>query len=208
MDTKFGIRKFAGIRDGVFFENENRISEQGSLSFDEWMDQIYKTSIIAYPKFHKMDRLSKLGFATSEVLLKDLSIHKGVDPDKIAVVLANKSSSLDTDIHYQNLLKKGVSSPAVFVYTLPNILIGEICIRNKIKGESVFFISDSYNITQQFNYINIILKDQIADTCIGGWVEMLGDRFESFLYLVTKEDKDCISAFSEENLTNSYNKIR
>ena len=57
-------------------------------------------------------------------------------------MICNADASLDTDIKYLATTKE-LPSPSVFVYTLPNIMIGEICIRNHFKGESFFFISEN-----------------------------------------------------------------
>lgn len=207
MENRIGIRRFAGIRNGIYFEDDKVISRKESQTLNEWMDEIYKSSSIAYPKFHKMDRLSKLGFITAEVLLKGTDLHSKFGEDKIGIVLSNKSSSLDTDLSYYKLLERGIASPSVFVYTLPNILIGELCIRHKIKGESVFFVSDKYDVKQQTDYIRLMFDSGIVDACIGGWVELLNDSYESFLYLVTKEDIEGKTSFSETTVLNTYNKI-
>ncbi len=208
MEKKYGIRRIAGIRNGCLSENDRIILQGNNSSFDDFADEAYRTLGIAYPKFHKMDALSKLGFITSEALLHDIRLHEKAGADKIGLVLSNKSSSLDTDMKYYSMLEKGIASPAVFVYTLPNILIGEICIRNKIKGESVFFISDYYNINQQVEYIRMLLQTGVVEVCIGGWVELFGNSYDSFLYLVTKEDADCLGEFSEQTLSKMYHTSR
>ena len=90
-------------------------------------------------KFYKMDNLCKLGYVAAEYLLKDTNYH----PKEIGIILANASSSLDTDCKHQAIISKEgdkAASPAVFVYTLPNVVLGEICIRHKIQGENTFFV--------------------------------------------------------------------
>lgn len=89
-----------------------------------------------YPKFHKMDALSKLGWLAAEVLLKDTAI-SSLAPEQTGMVLSNRSSSLDTDLRYYATVKD-FASPALFVYTLPNIVMGEISIRHGFKGENTF----------------------------------------------------------------------
>ena len=56
------------------------------------------------------------------------------------LIKQNEHSCLETDIEHQEEVNKQKASPAVFVYTLPNIVIGEISIRNKWFGESAFFL--------------------------------------------------------------------
>jgi hypothetical protein len=68
-------------------------------------------------------------------------ILKDEDHSRTALVFANRSSSLDTDFKYQesiNSQENYFPSPAVFVYTLPNICVGEISIKHKMQTENAF----------------------------------------------------------------------
>ena len=93
-----------------------------------------------------MDSLSKLAFLAGDILLnEELSIE---EENNIALVFSNKASSLDTDRKHQESIQNQENyypSPAVFVYTLPNICIGEISIKHKLYSENSFFIFDSFN---------------------------------------------------------------
>jgi len=69
-----------------------------------------------------MDNLSKLGFLTAELIFKSRNIPDHIKGREFGVIIANSSSSLDTDIHYQDTISDSTSyypSPSVFVYTLP-----------------------------------------------------------------------------------------
>ena len=168
---------------------DGKISKEFPASlFNQLADNIYQYYKTEYPKFHKMDNLSKLGFLTTEILLKGITLTEKFDNYKIGVILSNNSSSLDTDLNYFNSIKSGIESPSIFAYTLPNIVIGEICIRNEIKGENAFFVSDKYDIYSQVNFVNSLLNKGVIDACICGWVELLNESYESFLYLVAKEN--------------------
>ena len=88
-------------------------------------------------KFYKMDDLCKLGYVAAEYLLKDKTFAHW----KWECYLPTPTSSLHTDIRHQQLIDQDgdrAASPAVFVYTLPNVVSGEICIRHKIQGETPF----------------------------------------------------------------------
>ena len=174
------------IRQNSISANGELIFQTKDLHFQDFADSSYRHFELAYPKFHKMDNLSKLGLLAADILLKDNNLSQNCTPYQIGVILSNSNSSLDTDVKYMNMVKKGVASPAVFVYSLPNIVIGEICIRNGIKGENTFFISDHYNIPQQVQYVNHLLNTDVIETCICGWVELMGDTYDAFLYLVEK----------------------
>ncbi|MCK7560110.1 hypothetical protein MKQ70_36410 [Chitinophaga sedimenti] len=102
----------------------------------DFLRSLYDRFAGQYQKFHKMDLLSKLGWLSTEVLLQDISLSQYA-PEDIALVFANRSASLDTDERYYETVSD-IASPALFVYTLPNIVIGEISIRHKLKGENAF----------------------------------------------------------------------
>jgi hypothetical protein len=146
---------------------------------EDFFVQAYKTLQIDYPKFYKMDNLSKAGFLAAEVLFRKFPQGIPYSSEKISLVLSNAHGSLDTDVRYANAAKS-VSSPALFVYTLPNIVAGEICIRHKIKGENAFFISESFDAELLSNYVSMLKNDNL---CLAGWVDVMNDHHDVFLYL-------------------------
>jgi hypothetical protein len=104
----------------------------------------------------------------------------------VGLSLANANASLDTDLKYYESVK-GIPSPALFVYTLPNIMIGEICIRNNFKGESGFYISQKFDAGLMEQTVSYLLDNDILKACIAGWVDVLGEDYKAVLYLVEKE---------------------
>ena len=174
---------------------ENRWSNrQGFLS------SIYQHFEFNYPKYHKMDNLSKLGWLASEILLKDSFNKDAYQPEEIGLVLANANSSLDNDLKYYDTMKIEMASPAVFVYTLPNIVIGEICIRNKFKGEHAFFIQDTFDADFIEKQVSYLLDKNILQACICGWVDVLEQDYKAVLFLVEKNRKELSMLFSAENM--------
>lgn len=165
---------------------------------------IYQHFHFSYPKFYKMDNLSKLGWLASEVLLKDIDLRNDHQPEEVGMVLANANSSLDNDLRYYDTIDD-VPSPAVFVYTLPNIVIGEICIRNNIKGEHSFFIQPSFDANFIHEQVSYLLDHDILNTCICGWVDVLGDQYKAALYLVEKQDRVSSTPFTPQNMDRLFN---
>ncbi|WP_432279841.1 3-oxoacyl-ACP synthase [Pricia mediterranea] len=216
MESKHYISSYCHIK-------ANRISLNGNVLFEEAADDLvpfmklaYRNFKTDYPKFFKMDRLSKLAFLAAEVLLLDRTpsargqsqensshgnpfqnnpVH--VDPSlenssrknqNTAIILSNRASSLDTDRKYQESIfdtDNFYPSPAVFVYTLPNICIGEISIRHKLRSENSFFIFDAFNPGFMKDYSESLLQTGKADQILCGWVDVDGDSYEAFLYLVS-----------------------
>ncbi len=146
-------------------------------SLDEFLINAYNALKIDYPKFYKMDNLSKAGFLAAELVLKNSGA--SYSGEKISVVLSNAHASLDTDVKYANA-SKTVPSPALFVYTLPNIVAGEICIRHKIKGENAFFVSETFDPSLMATYVSMLPADNL---CLAGWVDVMGEHHDVFLYL-------------------------
>ncbi|MCK9204201.1 MAG: hypothetical protein M0P58_07175 [Bacteroidales bacterium] len=158
------------------------------LTFADFLKSVYKQEEINYPKFYKMDSVSKLGFLATELVLREKPI-TGYRSDAMGVVLSNSSASLDTDILHNESIKDRASyfpSPSVFVYTLPNIVIGEICIRNKINGENAFLITEKFDGKVLDNYIRDLFLNSEVEACLCGWVELLGNKYNAFIMLVEK----------------------
>ena len=186
----------------------HQVFRDGSLVFNErikapeWLVAVYKFLRLDYPKFYKMDNLSRLGWLAAELLLMG-GFHKKYQPDDIGIVLANKSSSLDTDIRYFETTK-AIASPALFVYTLPNIVIGEISIRHRLKGENVLFVSDCFETGFVKQYVQDLFSAGAVQACVCGWLEFFGDNAEAALYMVEKADNGAALLFTEENITKLY----
>lgn len=164
----------------------NRITRNGVNVFDylpgsDFLQSAYTSLKIDYPKFYKMDNLSKAGFLAGEVLLGGRKIASEVGPTDIGLVLSNSNSSLDTDLRYASSMKT-IASPALFVYTLPNIVAGEICIRHGIKGENAFFVSSKFDAELISAYVDMVPAKYV----VAGWVDVLSDRHDVFLYLLDR----------------------
>ena len=182
------IKSFCTIQNNQILLNGEVVFETEPTVFSDFSKKGYQHLEINYPKFFKMDNLSKLAFLGAELLLK--TEDNSSAENNTALVFANKSSSLDTDVKYQNSISDSENyypSPAVFVYTLPNICLGEISIRHQLKSENSFFIFADYNPVFMENYSNILLKTGKADKVLCGWVEYYNEDYKAFLYLVDKE---------------------
>ncbi len=189
LDTAYHIKSFCHIKNNTVSLNGSTIYQDKNNEFPEFIKAAYKAVETNYSKFFKMDNLSKLAFLAADVLLKNEGLDVEVD-NNIAIVFSNKASSLDTDRKYQKSIQNKDSyypSPAVFVYTLPNICIGEISIKHKLYSENSFFIFANFNAEHLVAYTNSLLSVNKANKVLCGWVEFDDDHYEAFLYLVSKE---------------------
>ncbi|MCR4737295.1 MAG: 3-oxoacyl-ACP synthase [Bacteroidales bacterium] len=172
--------------DSVILNGQTIITRTGES--DNWMADIYHSIGMQYPKFFKMDNLCKAGTLAAELLLKDVDFDRETVKPDWAVVLMNQASSLDDDRHYQATIQDADNyypSPAIFVYTLANIVTGEIAIRHKIGGESSFYVFPAFSSE---------LVQKTIDQCfaanpeltqiICGWVDYDNGRCDVRMYLV------------------------
>jgi len=161
------------------------------LSFKntEEITDFYRSLQVDYPKFFKMDNLSKLGFLASEMIFKD-DENRFSPREDVAVVCFNRSSSLDIDTQYQATIADNENyfpSPSLFVYTLPNIVTGEIAIRNKFFGETSFYICENFDAEQIFRTVSNVFSDNNINFVLAAWIECFENIFEVKMFLVTKE---------------------
>lgn len=150
----------------------------------------YKRELGDYPKFFKMDLMSKAGWLGAELLLKRNGARGILDAENTVVIIASRSGSLCNDINFNKTIADKANyypSPSLFVYTLPNIVAGEIAIKEHIYGETASYIlSDKSQLDAIVAATAAALKPcQI----IAGWVECrAADDYEVDIKLIkTKE---------------------
>lgn len=184
---------------------DNEVHINGEL-FCQHMDEepflrsLYKHIGLAYPKFFKMDALSQLGFLGAEMTLMRSELETYPD-DEVAVIFSNRSSSLQTDFEYYDTLKSGIASPALFVYTLPNIEVGEICIRHKLYGENNFLITERFDAAQLLEQCEALFADNAAKAVLIAWTEVNGEEHDGFFAFITASGMNEVTA---ESLTDLY----
>ena len=204
MNTDYYITSYCHIKNNTVSLNGEVIYQDNSDTFSEFIKNVYKAENTKYSKFFKMDNLSKLAVIAADVLLKrEKTISE--KENNMALVFSNKAASLDTDRKHQDAIQDKSNyfpSPAVFVYTLPNICLGEISIKYKLFSENSFFIFDSFNADHLFAYSNSLLDMNKADTVLNGWVDFDDNNYKAFLYLVSKSGD---TIHSKENIITLYN---
>lgn len=178
------IRKYLEISNGNISVNGRLCFRSSETDFGSIMKEFYKNLDISYPKFYKMDDLCKLAFIGSEIMLEDTK------EKNIALLFSNSEASLDTDIRHQQSIsskEEYFPSPAVFVYTLPNITIGEISIRHQLKTESAFFVSDTFPTETMMPYAEYLLQSGRAEQVLCAWIHKLNEEYKTVFYLVAKQ---------------------
>ena len=134
---------------------------------------LYREMVGNYPKFFKMDTLSRLGFLLTEMLVADDKDRFTPREDR-AVLVFSREGCLANDLNYAKSMED-FPSPALFVYTLPNIVAGEIAIRNAYQGETGAFVLESYNRPQIEEIVRQAFQDRITKDAIVAWIDCPSD---------------------------------
>lgn len=168
------------------------------------LSEIYRKYVGDYPKYHKMDALSRLAFLATELLLSRGDVPQ--DSER-ATILFNRTSSVVADrCHLGSIAKPGefYPSPSVFLGTLPNIATGEIAIRHGYTGETSLYITDFRDETLMRKVVSSSFSQGGFRSLICGFVDCefvnsgfvnsefvdgdRGDRFEADLKILVRNN--------------------
>lgn len=172
------------------WERKEELGEQEGQEHHSLLTTLYKQMIGNYPKFYKMDGLSRLGFVVSEILL---NAEKGETDKERAIIFFNHSSSIASDRNYKESINDKNNyfpSPSIFVYTLPNIVTGEIAIRNHFHGETSFFILPDKDERLMEEILQASCRDAQSKSFLTGWIDYEDERhFEADLKIKKMRNK-------------------
>lgn len=175
------------------WEGKKELGEQEGKEHHSLLTSLYKQMIGNYPKFYKMDGLSRLGFVASEILLnaekgeteEERKEEERKNLEERAIIFFNHSSSIASDRNYKESIKDKDNyfpSPSIFVYTLPNIVTGEIAIRNHFQGETSFFILPDKDEMMMEEILQASCRDGQNKSFLTGWIDYEDERhFEAEL---------------------------
>lgn len=201
-ESTFYISAYASIKSGELKVNNNTVFKSSEVTFQSFSKEAYKKILGNYPKFHKMDGLSQLTVLVSEAILN--TALNTSEEKNIAIILANAASSLETDRKHQQTITDTDNyypSPSVFVYTLPNICIGELSIKHQLQSENCFLVLPEFNSKALLIQANYLLESQKAEKVLCGWVNLDANNYEAFLYLVSNTGA---IAHNEREILNLY----
>lgn len=152
------------------------------------LTELYKTHIGQYPRYYKMDPLARLGFVASELLLQAERKERSQEDWTRGVVLCNRSSSILADRTYEATISQAdcyYPSPSAFIYTLPNIVTGEIALRNGYRGETAFYILPRKDEALIDRIIAATLTDRRLGSLIAGWIDCEDEnKYEAEIYII------------------------
>lgn len=197
------------INNWVHYNNDKAVKNGDVFFHDEYASvkepqELYRMLSLSYMKFFKMDLLCKWAWLGAETLLSsgDENIYKGIDKSKIAVVLMTSYGCLDVDKKYKATMSE-IPSPALFVYTLPNIMLGEICIRHGFKGEQLCLVSETFDAEELHFWVSDLLNNRGMEACIFGWADAYDNNKDICMFWATKSNG---VELTKEKLNELYNK--
>ena len=164
----------------------------------ELLTTLYKDYVGNYPRFYKMDGLAKLGFIAAELLAQAESGER-IDKDKRSVIFFNKYASVHADRAYLKTISDPENfypSPSEFVYTLANIVNGEIAIRHKYKGETCFYVLPDRDEDTISKITQTAFLDTDIESVLAGWLEYETDEiFNANINIISKKNKKWKKSF-------------
>ena len=191
---------------GVWQNGQEKVVDKSGSS--SYFASIYKAMGISYPKFFKMDNLCKLGFLASELTMKSANLEYDTEKRDWSVIIYNHCSSLDDDKVYQQTIQEMDNfypSPAVFVYTLSNIVTGEIAIRHKIMGESCSYIEEAFRPESLIDASQMTLSNAKGiHHLLIGWVDYLDGEADALMMHVSQEMQKSGIPLTKETVAEAY----
>ena len=159
------------------------------VKIEDFFSLAYREFALSYPRFHRMDLVCRLGILTSSILLNAAA--PLWNQTTCGVALASSYGCYTTDLDYiQSYTEDSQSvSPSLFTYTLPSIVLGEICIKHKIRGENIYLITDQMDMALMVEIVSSMFMDTSMNQCLLGWVELRSSHcYCSHLSLVKKDE--------------------
>jgi len=193
---------FSLKEDCIFWDGEIE-SMLAPTKLPAQLDAMYKKLVKDYPKYYRMDGMAKLVFILGDLLCERTGICEKYAGEDIAIALFNSSGSYPSDLIHSEAIKEGFAgaSPSNFVYTLPNVGVGELCIKRKITGETIFLIEDNFSEDRMSELAELYIGQKKCKAIIIGWVEPTQSE-GNHLLLISEEESGLALPNTAENIKN------
>jgi hypothetical protein len=165
---------------------------------------IYYALGCSYPKFFKMDSLCKWAWLGAEALLKKPDggwLYDGLDKRNVALAIATRDGCLEVDHRFSESIAH-IASPALFVYTLPNIMLGEICIRHGFTGEQLCLAQDEFRVEELLFWAQDTCRNRGTTHCLFGWVNALANECDMSLFWCSAAELEMLDATQLQSIHN------
>ena len=163
-----------------------------SADTKQWLSELYNHLGLSYPKFFKMDGLSKAGIMGAEMVMRAVGQSNEELKADWGVVCFNSAASLDDDRTYQATIQDPENyfpSPSVFVYTLANIVAGEMAIKYKLRGETSFYVAQHFDKEKLKMAVADVFAQTKATHLLAGWVDYDNGHCDVQLFVFEQSNK-------------------
>lgn len=141
-----------------------------------FITEIFKKYMADDSRYFKMDQFSRLAYVGAGLVAGDEL--KDISPEDTAVFIFTKTGSVLADRKHLSTFsdkEEFYPSPAVFINTLPNIVLGEIAIKNNVKGETTLVMLPEEDEAVIDRVIRATLDATRPKAMIYGWVDCADD---------------------------------
>ncbi len=97
---------------------------------------------VADPMFRRLDRVARAMVLATEAAGARTMIPAAARP-RTGVVFESTRGSLDTDLQFERARLEGTVHPHLFPYTLPSTGLGELAIRHRLRGPTLYLSTAS-----------------------------------------------------------------
>jgi len=150
------------------------------------VSELFKKKLSDGSRFFKMDLFSRLAYVATGLLAKDSLA--GYAPEDIALFIFTRNGSVLADRKHLSTFSNPENfypSPAVFINTLPNVVLGEIAVMNTIKGETTLVMLPCRDDAWMDRIIKATLSCTRPSVMIYGWIDCPAeDSFEADLKML------------------------
>lgn len=155
--------------DGLWMDDQAvPLENRGSALVTE----IFKKYLADGSRFFKMDLYSRLAYVGTSILAKD-ALEASAPEDRALVIFTQNGSVLADRKHLSTFANPDefFPSPAVFINTLPNVVLGEIAVKNSIKGETTLVLLPARDEMAMQRIIDATVSAARPSALICGWVD-------------------------------------
>lgn len=125
-------------------------------------------------RFGRFDGFTKLGLAGAAMALRDAGLENLQEKTPIGQIISSYYGCLETDLEYYetSLEEEGLyTSPNLFSYTLPGIVLGETALHFKLSGPSLYHGETGTFGSQALKSALLLLQVGQIDTLLCGWLD-------------------------------------
>ncbi len=174
-----GMPEYELVRKVTLSPSEVRIDDE-KICFEHsgfaLLTEIYRKCLPDDARFYKMDPYSRLAYTGAALALKDAP--GNIDPCRVILLLFTENGSVLADRRHLSTFRGAEGfypSPAVFVNTIPNAVLGEIAAQYGIKGETDLVMLPRRDEDLMRTVTEVTLNAVRPDAAVCGWADCLGE---------------------------------